>query len=837
MNKLLTKIVGVSLGLALAAGVGVGVAVSNRGFEKVEAAGTSVSIQKSDLGSIYNTNKTVTKTVSSANDLSVAFSGVNTKSSATATTDYAYMMFVKNSGFAYSSTCPSGYYPSKVSFTFTSGTGTGGFVGIGFATNTSGVNSRDSSVSGAVTKSGTFELENNDKTKLYWNFSTTGANVQIQTISLVYSSTSAADPTVTSVVVTAGSQVGTYKNDTHIQCTAVVNGANDPSQTVVWTLSSTTSYVANQTEVSGASIDNTGKVSFSNDASVYAFATSTVSGYTSVRGSALCSVSGLLDPVTYVKVDKTSRLSAGTKVVILNNADTYAMSVTQNTNNRAAEAVEVDDSGDNPVVDVIPTKVQIFTLIAGVESGFNFSFDDNGTTKYLYANGTGNNYYLKTGASRYADSTDFNISVIDGAASISLVQTTYNGVMQYNSSKLFSCYASANQNGLSIYMEGSALPSESALTSISNVTASNVEVGSSTTVTASYLPTNATEDIDVTISGSGNVTCSAVSMSSGTATFTITGETAGSITITLTGHVSTTVTANTSITVTAFTATHTKATSASNLYNGAKVIFGNFDSNKVGATHTGGNNMPTAAGSFNSDGSALSNAGNTGCEYTMWYLTIADSEENNVSGWAFYDNGHYLTTATGTNNYWKQTQELSSLCLFNITFEAGTASIVAADSHVQRGTIALNGSIISAYASLGTYGAIDMYVKESSSDSAIAAGYEDFYLMMDCDLTSHGYCTSKGWYDYAKNVYNNTLTNSQKNELSANGVARLQAWAVANGDVLTTNPGTITQASRINVIGVVSENTTALTIIVITAVLGFTTIGGYFLLRKKKEER
>ena len=148
-----------------------------------------VTISYTDIPDGYTattgTSGTFTKTVATANDLTIAYAGINTKSKADAADhSYGYAMFLKNNGFIYSSTAPTGYYPSKVTVTFGSNTGTSGQAGITFGT--AAITERNASVTGAVSKGGTCELTNNDQTKLYWNFSTTGANVQVDNVVVVY---------------------------------------------------------------------------------------------------------------------------------------------------------------------------------------------------------------------------------------------------------------------------------------------------------------------------------------------------------------------------------------------------------------------------------------------------------------------------------------------------------------------------------------------------------------------------------------------------------------------------------------------------------------------------
>ena len=163
---------------------------SGGGGGSIPAEGNTITISYSDIPDGYTategTSGSLSKTVATTNDLTVTYSGINTKSSPTAADHaYGYAMFLKNYGYIYNSTAPEGYYPSKVTAKFSSSTGTSGKVGINFGT--SKLTTRNSSVTGSVTQNGTFEQTNTDESKRYWNFSTTGANVQVTQIEVVYS--------------------------------------------------------------------------------------------------------------------------------------------------------------------------------------------------------------------------------------------------------------------------------------------------------------------------------------------------------------------------------------------------------------------------------------------------------------------------------------------------------------------------------------------------------------------------------------------------------------------------------------------------------------------------
>ena len=198
----------------------------------------SVTISYSDIPDGFTattgTSGTFSKQVVEENDLTIAYSGINTKSKADAADHaYGYAMFLKNYGYLYNSKAPEGYYPSKVIVTFSATTGVSGKVGVTYGTEE--LNTRNSTVTGAVTKSGTYVLENADQTKLYWNFSTTTANVQVDNIVVVYS------PINTSAVATPtfSPAAGIYSEVQNITITCATDGATiyytidgtDPTET------------------------------------------------------------------------------------------------------------------------------------------------------------------------------------------------------------------------------------------------------------------------------------------------------------------------------------------------------------------------------------------------------------------------------------------------------------------------------------------------------------------------------------------------------------------------------------------------------------------------------
>ena len=145
---------------------------------------------------------------------------------------------------------------------------------------------------------------------------------------------------------------------------------------------------------------------------------------------------------TWTLVTNASDLKAGDEVVIAAKDYNYAISTTQNSNNRGQASIT--KSGDNIT---FGSDVQILTLEAGTKSS---TFGLNTGSGYLYASSSSGNQ-LKT-QSTNNDNGSWSISISSGTATIKASGTNTRNVMQYNqSSSLFACYSSASQKALAIY--------------------------------------------------------------------------------------------------------------------------------------------------------------------------------------------------------------------------------------------------------------------------------------------------------------------------------------------------------------------------------------------------
>ena len=144
---------------------------------------------------------------------------------------------------------------------------------------------------------------------------------------------------------------------------------------------------------------------------------------------------------TVTLVEDVSELSVGNQVVIVASGFNVALSNVQNTNNRGQAGITKDGNK----VELSPN-VQILTLENGTVDG-TFAF--NTGSGYLYAASSGSNH-LKTQTTNDANGS-WSIAIADGVATIKANGSyTRNWLRYNNTSNLFSCYSSGQQD-VSLY--------------------------------------------------------------------------------------------------------------------------------------------------------------------------------------------------------------------------------------------------------------------------------------------------------------------------------------------------------------------------------------------------
>ena len=145
---------------------------------------------------------------------------------------------------------------------------------------------------------------------------------------------------------------------------------------------------------------------------------------------------------TWTLVKDASTLAVGDQIIIVAKNANYALSTTQNTNNRGQAAVT--KSGDTVTFN---SGVQVLTLEAGTKTGTFAFYTGSG---YLYTSSSSKNY-LKTQTTKN-DYGSWTITIAStGVATIKAQGGNTRNWLRYNSSdKLFACYSSG-QADVAIY--------------------------------------------------------------------------------------------------------------------------------------------------------------------------------------------------------------------------------------------------------------------------------------------------------------------------------------------------------------------------------------------------
>ena len=141
----------------------------------------------------------------------------------------------------------------------------------------------------------------------------------------------------------------------------------------------------------------------------------------------------------FTLITDVNDLVAGMKVIIAAKGYDYALSTTQNGNNRGTETIT--KSGNTLAAP--STSVEILTLEAGTITG-TFAF--KATAGYLYAASSGSNY-LRSEETKSNNSSWAITIASDGTATVKAQGSNTRNWMRYNnSSKIFAAYASGQQD-------------------------------------------------------------------------------------------------------------------------------------------------------------------------------------------------------------------------------------------------------------------------------------------------------------------------------------------------------------------------------------------------------
>ena len=540
-------------------------------------------------------------------------------------------------------------------------------------------------------------------------------------------------------------------------------------------------------------------------------------------------------PRVFEKITTIAKIKDGGNFVIVNSEEpSTAMSTTQNNNNRGYTTATLEDGN---IVLGNTTTVSVITIEKGTgDYASYYTLFEESSSKYLYAISGSN--YLRSDATVNSDYFYWSISFDSGDALITNKGNSY--ILRWNgTNSIFSCYGSG-QAPVALYELQADIPEDVPLLSI---TASNssVQVGSTITFSGTYSPTNATENILVTTLDDTYATAGNVTMNSGTFSVSITGVSATEGTSLVFEGEDGNGTASVTLVVVSYTPTHDLVTSAANLANGSRVVIGctDTDYNYIAEHSTGGNNLNAVTSGFADDKSTL--AASSSEEFVVWCIDSTNGY------YVFSDGDYYLASPTTKNNYLLRTDVLSEACYFTIEDNANGISVK--NSY---GVDHSWGSVSSAYTlefnsstnKFSLYGssqkAASLYLSKESVDAI--QGFIDVFMHMNSYDTNNGYCAdnSHHYYADAKAAFSNQLSAAQRQTFCtssayASAYARLSSWADNNGDKIDTNYSLV-QKSNINLFGFSSsENTNTIAIIVIISMVSVTAIGGYFFIRRRKE--
>ena len=193
----------------------------------------------------------------------------------------------------------------------------------------------------------------------------------------------------------------------------------------------------------------------------------------------------VMGQTAWTLVTDASTLAVGDQVVIVAKNANFAMSTTQNNNNRAQAAVT---KSGNTIT--FGSDVQKLTLVAGTKTG-TFAFSTG--SGYLYAASSSKNY-LKT-ETKLSDNSSWKIEIAaTGVATIKAQGTNTRNWMRYNNSNnppLFACYGSG-QADICIYREETASETVDATAIALDKTTLSIEQYKTEQLKATLTPAEAT---------------------------------------------------------------------------------------------------------------------------------------------------------------------------------------------------------------------------------------------------------------------------------------------------------------------------------------------------------
>lgn len=268
-----------------------------------------------------------------------------------------------------------------------------------------------------------------------------------------------------------------------------------------------------------------------------------------------------------------------------------------------------------------------------------------------------------------------------------------------------------------------------------------------------------------------------------------------------------------------------KIASNDELYDGMTILIGDADGAKVmGEQRT---NNRAAVGVTDSV---------PGAGYATFTLGVEDTK--NGVRYTFHSADGYLYAASSGSNHLKSKAALDVNGLWDI--DLSKPSIIAKESS-NRNVLQLNSTLFSCYNG-ANYAAVAIFaMPQTITDEQVANTFIKKYMHMvsaPVGETGAGKCVSESWYATAKEAFNK-LTEDQRLLVTDNAdvYARLEAWAVANGDEMTGDLILASKSAPFRSEAGVSQEKNAAAIALIALAGGASAGALVFFLRKKKQDR
>ena len=800
MNKLLTKIVGVVLGTTMAVGVGVGVAVNNS-RDVVDSQVFATNISDSDL----DTTHSVTVDFSTVYNADTAF-----PSSYSLSSDFTATPGGTGTAMKYYKSGTAVRVYSGNTLTISSSTKKLGKIVFELTQNdfdSASVNNTDGY------SSGTWIAANKTTTSVTFTRST-NSQMRFRSITVVPVLESPAVPLSTLELKNCPSKMTTGDEVTLSYKGTDTNGSD-------WTGSVT--YLSSDSTVASISGSKlTAKKAGTTSISVKAAGAGT-SGADVTSTSISVTVS---DPVVkkFYEITSVDEIESGKEYLV--GASTYVISTTQNENNRSGVSIGIADS-DGLYTE---TSSMLKVLITETSTSGQYTlYANSGSTKgYLYAASSSANQ-LKTRSEDSDTKSRWTITHDGTGFEVISVNTDVRGEMDMNdgqSGKIFACYSSATNYYIHLYKE---FVEEDVVVltglAFSEGTSGSIYEGQPLTLHPTYEPTTATyRAVNWSSSSEGVATV---------ADGVITTVSAGTTTITATSTKYPSISASYALTVKTMPVFE-KVTSQSSLFDGESValltdagkIATSFNSGKYlntdSATSVTGGYTKSGAMIFTvrmygdrfaleSGGKFLNYSGTSNAVYldetTLSSTTKAYSWSLNSTGLRSYDssnNGRYLRYNSGSPRFaCYDNSSMDAVQLYKANDSTMTTNMMA-DTFLYR----------------------ELHMRDIAKT----------------DVSEGTACKGdNGYFKKAKAAWEDaSFTQAAKNIVLANSdaVARLEAWARANSTTFDSSTGTFGAQVTNNMFrNAIANNNAVIATVVIISVISLSTLCGYFLLRKRKEER